>query len=144
MAQTATGLSNKTKDLTRIQKKEQRVGVAFPRYFTAGLEAGKTPYDVINWETRTAAIGNDKGSVIFEQRDIETPVDWSQTAREIHNQVRAWHLAFDGGPVPGPIAELDGKRVKLMRTSLADPGDGSRAVDVGDGKIWILESEPQS
>ena len=83
MAQTATGLSNKTKDLTRIQKKEQRVGVAFPRYFTAGLEAGKTPYDAINWETRTAAIGNDKGSVIFEQRDIETPVDWSQTATNI-------------------------------------------------------------
>jgi ribonucleoside-diphosphate reductase alpha chain len=83
MAQTATGLSNKTKDLTRIQKKDQRVGVAFPRYFTAGLEAGKTPYDAINWETRTAAIGNDKGSVIFEQRDIETPVDWSQTATNI-------------------------------------------------------------
>src|SRR5215216_1071389 len=83
MAQTATGLSNKTKDLTRIQKKEQRVGVAFPRYFTANLEAGKTPYDVINWETRTAAIGNDKGSVIFEQRDVETPVDWSQTATNI-------------------------------------------------------------
>ena len=56
--------------------------------------------------------------------------------------MRAWHLSFDGGPVKGPIAELDGQRVKVNRTSLSDPGDGSQAVDVGDGMIWILESEP--
>jgi ribonucleoside-diphosphate reductase alpha chain len=58
-------------------------GVAFPRYFTARLEPGKAPYDDIQWETRTASIGNDKGSVIFEQRDVEVPVDWSQTATNI-------------------------------------------------------------
>jgi methionyl-tRNA formyltransferase len=68
-------------------------------------------------------------------------IDWSQTAREIHNQVRAWSFAFGMGPVQGPIAELDGKRVKVTRTSLTDPGDGSPAVDVGDGRIWILETE---
>jgi hypothetical protein len=28
------------------------------------------------------------------------------------------------------------------RTSLTEPGDGSKAVDAADGKIWILESEP--
>src|SRR5689334_13245024 len=60
-----------------------KTGVAFPRYFTSRLEPGKTPYDEIAWETRTASIGNDKGSVIFEQRDIEVPVDWSQTATNI-------------------------------------------------------------
>jgi methionyl-tRNA formyltransferase len=69
-------------------------------------------------------------------------IDWSQTAREIHNQVRAWSFAFDMGPVKGPFAELDGKRVRIKRTSLTDPGDRSRAVEVGDGKIWILEAEP--
>src|SRR5580704_11829155 len=58
-------------------------GIPFPRYFTSKLEAGKTPYDEIQWETRTASIGNDKGSVIFEQRDITVPVDWSQTATNI-------------------------------------------------------------
>jgi methionyl-tRNA formyltransferase len=68
-------------------------------------------------------------------------IDWSQTAREIHNQVRAWSFAFGMGPVQGPIAELDGKRVKVTRTSLSDPGDGSPAVEVGDGRIWILETE---
>ena len=50
-------------------------GISFPRYFTARLEGGKTPYDEVQWETRTASIGNDKGSVIFEQRDVEVPVD---------------------------------------------------------------------
>src|SRR5215470_12896644 len=83
MGQPAVALSSHVKDLKRIQKKEDRKGVAFPRYFSAGLEPGKTPYDAVNWETRTAAIGNDKGAVIFEQRDIETPVDWSQTATNI-------------------------------------------------------------
>jgi ribonucleoside-diphosphate reductase alpha chain len=63
------------------QSKE--AGVPFPRYFTARLEAGKTPYDEVQWETRNATIGNDKGSVIFEQRDIEVPADWSQTATNI-------------------------------------------------------------
>src|SRR6478752_7184356 len=83
MGQPAIGLSSHAKDPNRIQKKEERKGVEFPRYFTAGLEPGKTPYDAVSWETRTAAIGNDKGSVIFEQRDIETPVEWSQTATNI-------------------------------------------------------------
>jgi ribonucleoside-diphosphate reductase alpha chain len=58
-------------------------GLSFPRYFTARLEPGKTPYDEIQWKTRTASIGNDKGAIIFEQRDVETPVDWSQTATNI-------------------------------------------------------------
>jgi methionyl-tRNA formyltransferase len=69
-------------------------------------------------------------------------VDWSQPARKIHDQVRAWHLTFGLSDVPGPIAELDGKRVKLLRTSLTDPGNGARAVETGDGNLWIVESEP--
>ncbi|HWC95178.1 MAG TPA: vitamin B12-dependent ribonucleotide reductase [Candidatus Sulfopaludibacter sp.] len=60
-----------------------KTGIQFPRYFTSRLEPGKTPYDEIHWETRTASIGNDKGSVIFEQRDVEVPMEWSQTATNI-------------------------------------------------------------
>ena len=37
----------------------------------------------MRWEQRTASIGNDKGAVIFEQRDVEVPADWSQTATNI-------------------------------------------------------------
>ncbi|HXA50866.1 MAG TPA: hypothetical protein VNV86_11200, partial [Candidatus Acidoferrum sp.] len=68
---------------TKNDKKSARAGVSFPRHFTAKLSPGKTPYDEVQWETRTASIGNDKGSMIFEQRDVEVPVDWSQTATNI-------------------------------------------------------------
>ena len=69
-------------------------------------------------------------------------VDWSESARAIHNQVRAWRHLFGAGDIEGPIAELDGERRKLLRTSLTDPGDGARRVECGDGPIWVVESEP--
>ena len=69
-------------------------------------------------------------------------VDWAQPARKIHDQVRAWQLTFGMSEAKGPIAELDGERVKLVRTSLTDPGGGARAVQCGDGTLWIVESEP--
>jgi methionyl-tRNA formyltransferase len=71
-------------------------------------------------------------------------VDWSQSAREIHNQVRAWRHLLGAGDVEGPFAELDGERVKLLRTSLTDPGEDARPVECGDGRLWVVESEPAS
>ena len=61
----------------------ERVGLEFDRYFTAHLAPEKSPYDEVQWELRTASIGNDKGAVIFEQRDVEVPIEWSQTATNI-------------------------------------------------------------
>jgi methionyl-tRNA formyltransferase len=69
-------------------------------------------------------------------------VDWSQPARSVHNQVRAWSLTFGMSDLVAPVAELDGERVRLIRTSLTDPGAGARRLDCGDGPIWVLESEP--
>src|ERR1035437_8377212 len=83
MGQLFVDLSAKMELLKTQDPQETKTGIAFPRYFTTRLEAGRTPYDEIQWETRTASIGNDKGSVIFEQRDVEVPVDWSQTATNI-------------------------------------------------------------
>jgi len=83
MGQLSVDLGAKMEVLTSKTAFKSRTGVSFPRYFTARLEPGKTPYDDVQWETRTASIGNDKGAVIFEQRDVEVPVDWSQTATNI-------------------------------------------------------------
>ena len=83
MGQLSIGTSAKMESVSVRATPRSRTGVSFPRYFTARLEAGKTPYDDVQWETRTASIGNDKGAVIFEQRDVEVPVDWSQTATNI-------------------------------------------------------------
>ena len=77
------GVVMKLKDLRRPLPVNERIGVDFPRYFTAAMPADKTPYDEVAWDYRTASIGNDKGAVIFEQRDVEVPVDWSQTATNI-------------------------------------------------------------
>ena len=74
------GVAMKLKDVRRPIPVAERVGVEFPRYFT---EQGKSPYDELPWELRTASIGNDKGAVIFEQRDVEVPAEWSQTATNI-------------------------------------------------------------
>jgi ribonucleoside-diphosphate reductase alpha chain len=84
MGQITVNLHEKIEAVKSAKKKNAtRAGIEFPRFFTARLEAGKTPYDEVVWETRTASIGNDKGSTIFEQRDIEIPADWSQTAANI-------------------------------------------------------------
>ncbi len=83
MGQLTVNPPTKTKSFLDSLKREERTGVLFPRFFTAKLEAGKTPYDQINWELRTASIGSGGGSVIFEQRDVEVPADWSQTATNI-------------------------------------------------------------
>ncbi|MBI3683967.1 MAG: vitamin B12-dependent ribonucleotide reductase, partial [Acidobacteria bacterium] len=83
MGQLSVDLSVKMRELKRALTTSQRSGVAFPRYFTARLETGRSPYDELPWELRNATIGTDKGAVIFEQRDVEVPADWSQTATNI-------------------------------------------------------------
>ena len=75
--------SDKVNEIQETTEIQHSGGISFSRYFTARLEAGKTPYDEIHWELRTASIVNDKGAVIFEQRDVEIPADWSQTATTI-------------------------------------------------------------
>src|SRR6476619_679406 len=55
-------------------------GLDFPRYFTL---PGVDPFDEIEWEIRSAVIGNEKGKVVFEQRDVEIPSFWSQQATNI-------------------------------------------------------------
>ena len=55
-------------------------GLTFPRFFT---EAGVDPFDEVEWETRSAVIGNERGEMVFEQRDVEIPKAWSQQATNI-------------------------------------------------------------
>ena len=61
-------------------RKKTAPGLSFKRYFT---KAGVSPYDEIEWELRLAQITDSKGNVIFEQKDVEVPKDWSMTATNI-------------------------------------------------------------
>ncbi|HEX3892071.1 MAG TPA: vitamin B12-dependent ribonucleotide reductase [Terracidiphilus sp.] len=44
---------------------------------------GVSAYDEVQWEKRTALITDHKGNTIFEQKDVEVPIDWSMTATNI-------------------------------------------------------------
>ena len=55
-------------------------GLIFTRRFST---EGVSPYDEVQWELRTASITDTKGNSIFEQKNVETPVDWSMTATNI-------------------------------------------------------------
>jgi ribonucleoside-diphosphate reductase alpha chain len=46
-------------------------------------KAGAHPYDLVSWERRDASIGNEKGELIFQQKDVEFPVFWSQMATNV-------------------------------------------------------------
>jgi methionyl-tRNA formyltransferase len=60
-------------------------------------------------------------------------VDWSQPARSIHDQVRAWTFTFGVSGRLGPIADLNGSRVRLVRTSLVEK-PGALRVEAGAGR----------
>jgi ribonucleoside-diphosphate reductase alpha chain len=55
-------------------------GLHIERRFT---KEGIHPYDEVRWEQRTASIANEKGELVFEQKDCEVPAFWSQMATNV-------------------------------------------------------------
>jgi len=52
-------------------------------YERAFAKEGVDPFDEIEWELRSALIANERGELVFEQRDVEFPRFWSQQATNI-------------------------------------------------------------
>jgi ribonucleoside-diphosphate reductase alpha chain len=77
MAETRTALNAQTETEQRTRRAS---GLDFERRFTDGKVS---PFDAVEWERRTAQIGNDKGQVIFRQDNVEVPKSWSMTATNI-------------------------------------------------------------
>ena len=75
-----SGKSPATETAAEKAARDAGTGLFFQRYFTDGK---KSPFDVVEWEKRTALIGNEKGVTIFRQEDVEVPKSWSQTATNI-------------------------------------------------------------
>ncbi len=65
---------------TSANAKKTASGLSFRRFFT---KPGVSPYDELEWDLRLAQITDAKGNVIFEQKDVEVPKDWSMTATNI-------------------------------------------------------------
>jgi ribonucleoside-diphosphate reductase alpha chain len=72
--------STGTQTTARQTTPESAPGLEYTRFFS---REGIDPFDEIEWETRSAVIGNEKGAVVFEQRDVEIPRFWSQQATNI-------------------------------------------------------------
>src|SRR5271154_5277309 len=74
------------KDQTKTQsaaspvKEPKAPGLTFRRLFT---KPGVPPYNEVEWELRTAQITDSQGGMIFEQKNVEVPKDWSMTATNI-------------------------------------------------------------
>src|SRR5688572_33662 len=77
---TSSSANPETTETVRTRKTQASPGLEFPRFFST---AGVDPFEQIEWEMRDAVIGNEKGTVVFEQRGVEIPKAWSQQATNI-------------------------------------------------------------
>ena len=81
LIQNNTGLEGNRHNHIHVEK-DDRVqrdkAIQWARFFGAG-----DPYSDIQWEKRTAKIVRGNGEIVFEQKDVEVPAFWSQTATDI-------------------------------------------------------------
>jgi ribonucleoside-diphosphate reductase alpha chain len=59
---------------------DRKPGLKVDRYFT---RKGVDVFSEVEWELRTAAITGADGKIYFEQKDVEFPKSWSQTATNV-------------------------------------------------------------
>ena len=64
----------------RPETRTEKGGLRFARRFTT---PGVHPFDLVDWEVRDAVIGDERGNVVFEQKGVEVPKAWSQTATNV-------------------------------------------------------------
>ena len=94
------------------QKSSSSTGLHFDRMFS---RSGLSPYSEVLWERRTASITDASGKVIFEQKDVEVPADWSMTATNI---VSSKYLhGHVGTPQGEPGARETGVRQLVSRVA---------------------------
>lgn len=94
-------------DLGSVKKAK---GLSVQRLFT---RPDSHPFDEIAWETRSTAITNPDGSVVFKMDNAEVPVFWSQLATDI-----AVSKYFRKAGVPGSGRETSVKQLvrRVART----------------------------
>ncbi len=73
-------LKTTTTETIPAAQKKTAPGLSFRRFFT---KPGVSPYEELEWDLRLAQITDAQGNVIFEQKDVEVPKDWSMTATNI-------------------------------------------------------------
>jgi ribonucleoside-diphosphate reductase alpha chain len=64
----------------KSESAKKRTCTVIERFFT---RPGVDPMSEVEWELRSALISGEDGRVVFEQRDVEVPRGWSQTATNV-------------------------------------------------------------
>jgi ribonucleoside-diphosphate reductase alpha chain len=64
----------------KAKKETKTGGITVDRFYT---KAGVDVFDTCEWDLRSAVITNERGDVVFEQRDVEMPRFWSQMATNV-------------------------------------------------------------
>jgi ribonucleoside-diphosphate reductase alpha chain len=78
--QTHTADAAPVQDHVQAAPAHNAPGLSFSRLFS---KAGVSPFDEVQWEHRDAIIQDWKGKLVFEQKAVEVPSDWSVTATNI-------------------------------------------------------------
>ncbi|MFQ5720235.1 MAG: vitamin B12-dependent ribonucleotide reductase, partial [Acidobacteriota bacterium] len=99
------------------------------------------PLDQIEYEKRSSVITNPDGSVVFEMKDVEVPVDWSQLATDI-----VVSKYFRKAGVPGTGRETSVRQVitRISRTireageTLGDYFDGEEDAEAFEAELAAL------
>jgi ribonucleoside-diphosphate reductase alpha chain len=73
-------LLHRMNEAARSQQPLYGYGLKVHRFFTT---EGVHPYDELEWDQRDAVITNEKGQIAFEQKGVEVPKTYSQTATNI-------------------------------------------------------------
>ena len=80
MAELKTATETTVPAAPSVPAKKKSSGLSFRRFFT---KPGVSPYNEVEWDLRLAQITDAQGNIIFEQKDVEVPKDWSMTATNI-------------------------------------------------------------
>ncbi len=84
-----------------------RRGMLVPRVFST---EGANPFDLVEWELRTAEIKDERGRAIFQQINCEVPRSWSQLATNVVTS-----KYFYGDLASGNGSPSEGKREFSVR-----------------------------
>jgi ribonucleoside-diphosphate reductase alpha chain len=110
---------------------DDAASVGVKRYFTI---PGRDPFEEVEWETRDAFIpGKDKP--VFEQKDVEFPKFWSQTATNIVAQ------KYFRGRMSSPEREFSVKQMigRIVTTVGAWGRDGGYFADEAEAETFEAE-----
>ena len=107
MAETRMAWNGRTETMPATRR---ATGLDFERRFTDGKVP---PFEAVEWERRTAQIGNDKGQVIFRQDNVEVPKSWSQTATNIVAS-KYFHGKLNTPEREGSVRQLIGRVVDTI------------------------------